>query len=307
MNIKQLRIYMTLCRNNFSVGKTAETLLISPATVSRAISELEAEFGVDFFLRRTRQLQITDTGILFMRDAERILHKYALMEKDFCHNDNTSSIRIGVSSLFGSTLLPDCLRKFSSQCPSVPIHARLYCPSEIEDYLQRGDVDLAIVDGVPANSEFSCIPFNHTSLVAVASPDYPVPYNSVTIAELLTYPLLVNEPDCGARLVLDNTLERMNLHLDPLWESNNTLILIDAAAKGIGVSIVIRELAEPAIITGKVRTVEISDVNLSNVTTILHNRSTILTQPMESFISIITEASIASHSARSSIDSTTLR
>ena len=61
MEIDELRYFLAVSKFE-NVNRAAEHIHISPGSLSKAISRLEKELGVDLFTRVGRGLQITNEG-----------------------------------------------------------------------------------------------------------------------------------------------------------------------------------------------------------------------------------------------------
>lgn len=75
MTIQQIQYFITVCKyKNFT--KAAEKLNISQPGISFAMKELEKECGVALFHRQKNNINITDDGITFLREAEKMMEQY---------------------------------------------------------------------------------------------------------------------------------------------------------------------------------------------------------------------------------------
>lgn len=96
MTITQLRYFSEVCKYN-NISKAAECLCVSQPSVSRAIKELEEEYGVKFLLRHNNKLIMTEEGQIFRKYADKILSVLEEMEKVLKRREtNERIIKIGV-------------------------------------------------------------------------------------------------------------------------------------------------------------------------------------------------------------------
>ena len=73
MTLQQLEYFVSAAHNlNFS--KTAE-MFLSHSLPSQQIRSLEKELKLDLFVRKNNRISLTDSGQVFMREAEQILAK----------------------------------------------------------------------------------------------------------------------------------------------------------------------------------------------------------------------------------------
>ena len=72
MELRILRYFLTIAdEENFS--RAAEILHVTQPTMSRQMTQLEEELGVKLFQRTTRNVVLTEDGMLLRRRAEEIL------------------------------------------------------------------------------------------------------------------------------------------------------------------------------------------------------------------------------------------
>ena len=75
MEIRVLKYFLTVAREE-TITKAAEVLHITQPTLSRQLSQLEKDTGVQLFKRGVRKITLTNEGFLLRRReyAEKLLH-----------------------------------------------------------------------------------------------------------------------------------------------------------------------------------------------------------------------------------------
>lgn len=74
MELQQLR-YFTVAANQLHITRAAEMLHIAQPALTQSIKRLEEELGVELFLRRGRNIILSDTGNLFLKKITPILNQ----------------------------------------------------------------------------------------------------------------------------------------------------------------------------------------------------------------------------------------
>lgn len=112
MKLTQLRYFQAACRCG-GVTAAAELLHISQPSVSAAIRELEAEFGVALLDRKRRGFFLTDAGQVLLEQADSLL-AHADRVEGVMHglSMQTRQLRLGVPPMIGALLLPRLYREF---------------------------------------------------------------------------------------------------------------------------------------------------------------------------------------------------
>ncbi|KUM25515.1 LysR family transcriptional regulator [Mesorhizobium loti] len=130
-----------------SIAKAAEQVNVSPPSISASIAQLEAEFGVQLFVRKhSHALALTAGGRLFLKEAARLLN-----DADALHDiagDIAEKVRgplaIGCLLTFAQIVLPALRRKFENAYPDVRVRQFERNQGQLFEMLQRGEIDAAL-------------------------------------------------------------------------------------------------------------------------------------------------------------------
>ena len=88
MTLRYLKIFLAVADQE-SITKAAEKLYIAQPSVSIAIKELEAYYGVRLFERFNRRIQITEEGRRFESYARYIVQLFDELERSLKNTDET--------------------------------------------------------------------------------------------------------------------------------------------------------------------------------------------------------------------------
>ncbi|PBC08583.1 LysR family transcriptional regulator [Mesorhizobium sp. WSM3859] len=130
-----------------SIAKAAEQVNVSPPSISASIAQLEAEFGVQLFVRKhSHALALTAGGRLFLKEAARLLN-----DADALHDiagDIAEKVRgplaVGCLLTFAQIVLPTLRRKFEEAYPDVRVRQFERNQGQLFEMLQRGEIDAAL-------------------------------------------------------------------------------------------------------------------------------------------------------------------
>lgn len=177
-----------------SIAQAAERLGISSPSISTAISQLEAEFGLQLFIRRhAHGLALTQGGARFLERARALLGQAASLGS--LANEITGSVRgplnVGCLATFAQILLPGLRRSFVDRFPAVEFRQYERDQAEILDGLRAARIDVALSYdlGVPADLEF--LPLMALAPFALLAEDHPLAGEArVTLAALAAHPMV---------------------------------------------------------------------------------------------------------------------
>lgn len=106
MTITQLHYFQKACKLD-NMSRAAEALHVSQPSVSAAIRELEAEFGLELLERRGRGFTLTQNGAAFLAETDRLLSHVDDFEASMSRLAQQSGpLLVGVPPMIGSLILP---------------------------------------------------------------------------------------------------------------------------------------------------------------------------------------------------------
>lgn len=222
-----------------SLSAAARSLGLSPATISRRITSLEEELGVQLLDRTSRSLTATEAGQIFLRRAEAILEDMAQAENAVRHARQAPEGRLRVHSrtLVGIQLIAPLLREFSRLYPDLTVDLHL-SEGTVNLVEQNYDVDIRI--GKLEDSSYVMRKLAAGERVLVGTPDYVASHPPVRVPEdlleghnCLTY-RKAQEPTAWRYLQGDQVHE---LKINGTLHSNNGEVLRRAALSGLGLAL----------------------------------------------------------------------
>lgn len=124
-----------------SFSEAARLLRMTPSTVSKLISRIEARLGIRLVERSTRRLSLTAEGLIYYERSQTLLEELDKVERELSQGAATTGgmVRVNVSVAFGALGLEPLLPEFWRTYPNVVVDLSL--SDEIVDlYLDRTDI-----------------------------------------------------------------------------------------------------------------------------------------------------------------------
>ena len=120
MELRHLRYFIVLAEElNFT--RAAERLHIAQPPLSQQIRSLENELGLQLFDRRTRPLQLTPAGQVFLEEAHQVFTQVeqAIVSAQRASRGQIGRLTVGINTSIANSVLPDILRAFGTRFPDV--------------------------------------------------------------------------------------------------------------------------------------------------------------------------------------------
>lgn len=150
MELRQLQYFVKVARKQH-VTQAAEELHVAQSAVSRQIRQLEEELGVQLFVQKGRNLQITAVGKLFLSRIEAVLTdlERAVNEIHEYLDPEHGEIRVGFPHSLGIYLLPTVIAHFRKNHPKVKFRLRQGTYNSLIRDVMKGEIDLAFISPFP--------------------------------------------------------------------------------------------------------------------------------------------------------------
>jgi DNA-binding transcriptional LysR family regulator len=160
-----------------SFSKAAERLNIAKSVVSRRVSKLEAEFGVQLLQRTTRTLSLTDQGRQFYERAVHILADLEEAEQSIvdASAELRGSLKLAAPLSFGLHHLTTAITEFMQEHAGVELQLDL---NDREINLVEEGFDMAVRIGELRDSTMLARRLGSARLVTCASPGYLAQYGT---------------------------------------------------------------------------------------------------------------------------------
>jgi len=166
MNTRQLQYAIELSQSlNFS--QTAEQLGISQPALSKQISSLEKELGIELFDRSFNPIKLTPAGEHFFREAQELLYRedQLLRSMESFKNGKSGRLTIGISPFRCLYLIPNIAKKVKERFPGVEITLHEIGSDTLRKEASEGKYDFAIVNLPVDDSVLDVIPIEPDTLV----------------------------------------------------------------------------------------------------------------------------------------------
>ena len=187
--------YLIAVADAGSVALAAERLHVSSPSISTAISQLEADFGLQLFIRRHAQgLSLTEGGRRFVETARTILAAAADLNDRAAELTGTVSgpLSVGCLLTFAQVLLPRLRRSFADAHPQVEFRQSEDDHAALIDALRHARIDAALSYDMQVPADLAFVPLLSLPPYALLAEDHPLANReAVTPGDLVAYPMVL--------------------------------------------------------------------------------------------------------------------
>lgn len=158
MNSKQIESFLCVAES-LNISTSAQKLFASPSTISRQLSLLEEELGMQLFLRGNNYLHLTPSGMTMYQTFKEIYKLYTkkLTEAQILNQGYDGFLRIGLYDFMRIEIFfEDFIKKFLEKYPNIRLEYECIPNGEIDLYVADRSYDLVFMHSfeVVENADF---------------------------------------------------------------------------------------------------------------------------------------------------------
>ncbi|SFR05027.1 LysR family transcriptional regulator [Poseidonocella sedimentorum] len=222
------------------LARAADQLNITQSALSHQVKGLEAQAGVELFVRRSKPLRLSAAGLRLLRAAEKILPEVEALQAEFSglRDGRSGRLHIAIECHACFEWLFPVLEAFRKLWPDVDVDIRPGLAFDAMPALQKEEVDL-VVSSDP--EDLSGVGFHHLfdyAPVFVAAKAHPLAGKPFVEAEdfrgqtLITYPVERTRLDVFSQLLMPAKVEPAAVRQAELTA---VILLLVASNRGVAV------------------------------------------------------------------------
>ena len=154
-----------------SFAAVAKNLGASPSTISKAMSRLEGDLGIQLFYRNTRRLTLTQGGHVYAETVRKVTDELSACEHNIKHvNDEAQGhLKISLPVSYGRLYVRPWMKKFHELYPDITFE--LTYSDHYVDLIEQG-IDVCIRSGTIQDNRLTARKLSPIDFVTCASPEY---------------------------------------------------------------------------------------------------------------------------------------
>ncbi|MCP5364499.1 MAG: LysR family transcriptional regulator [Hyphomicrobiales bacterium] len=222
-----------------SLSRAADRMRVAQPALSRQMRLLEAELGVSLFARHRRGMSLTPAGEELhsrllgpLRQVEMVIEDIRSLSKEVAGN-----IAIGVPPTVGLVLAGSLAKRVVNQAPNVSLRVVEGYAAHLVDWLQRGEIDVAILYGPASDLQLKAEELLIEDICLIGSADSDLsPDTSVPFTELAALPLILPSRPNGLRVVADSAAAKAKMRLNVRFQVDSFVLMKELVESGLGYS-----------------------------------------------------------------------
>ncbi|WP_367566148.1 LysR family transcriptional regulator [Lacrimispora sp.] len=230
-----------------SITKAANKLYISQPALSKYISRLEEELGVQLFDRTLQPLVLTYAGEQYLTHLKSILMEIDNMKKKFrdLSNQFYGRLRVGFPNERAVNMLPEILPRFKHLFPGIQVEVMTAPGDQLVQSLRDGELEFFFLPMWEEQKDLEQVEILREELVLVTEKGYLDQSYLLDVENKIfdwdrigELPLLTLKEGHSLRKSVEVLLRNKNIRPNIVLETNSNMLTCRLAAKGVGVAVV---------------------------------------------------------------------
>jgi LysR family cys regulon transcriptional activator len=250
MNLQQLRYVAEVAQRNLNVSEAARALHTSQSGVSRQISLLEEELGLDVFVRQGKRLvAVTRPGEEVVAIARRMLRDVSALRQvgeEYAVGER-GRLTIATTHTQARYVLPRILPEFMRAHPEVKVELHQGSPTQCCEYVLSGEADLAIAtEAIDEYDLLVSLPCYEWNRCLITPPGHPLLDEApLTLAAIAEWPLITYDFAFTGGSTVNRAFAAQSLSPNVMLSAIDADIIKTYVALGLGVGIVAQMAYDP--------------------------------------------------------------
>ncbi|MBS6644391.1 MAG: LysR family transcriptional regulator [Clostridiaceae bacterium] len=232
MDEKDIELLLVLDRER-NITHAAEKLFISQSSLTRRIQALEKELNTLLVISSNRGTTFTYQGERLLTHCKALNMQFQNMRNEIQTNTKVISgtLRIGVSHMFATQVLPELLKNYLTDHPQIELSIAVDRSKNILNYFEEGDYSIAIIRGNHST--------NHQTTLLTSDPVCLAYHKKVGFDLLRNIPYLEYRTRSSLQYQISHWLAENDLiDLNTVISTSRMDILLAFVKAGIGWSII---------------------------------------------------------------------
>jgi DNA-binding transcriptional LysR family regulator len=236
VELRQLEYFAAVARHRHFT-RAADELYVTQSALSQQVRRLEAELGIELFVRGSRGVELTPAGADLLRRAEAILAEAARARSEM---DEHAGARRGLVRVAATAAdwprLPEALVGFHHAHPGIRVALRHGSAREVAELAATGSADLAVAAlGDDASGDTLA---DEPLRLALPPGDPLAGAGEVALWDLRDRPFILAERGTALRATVTAACEAAGFGPVPPFEVSDPRTIRVLVAAGLGVAVV---------------------------------------------------------------------
>ncbi len=277
-----------------SFSRGARLNEMSQSAASQQIQELERHWGVTLIDRRTRPLQLTEPGKLYLEYCRDVLRRREEFIADLDRHKKRSigTVRIAAIYSVGLSEMSHIEARFHERFPEGVLEVSYLRPEKVFEVVREEMADLGLLSYAETRRDMITLPWREEEMVVVVAPGHRLANRTEAVAaDLEGEEFIAFDEDLPIRSNIDRYLREKHVRVEIVLHFDNLQMIKEAVAHGEGISILPERVMREELSQGRLVAVRLNPAELFRPVRIIHRRRKVFSKVAAGLMEILQERS----------------
>ncbi|WP_417642429.1 putrescine utilization regulator PtrR [Enterobacter kobei] len=289
MDLTQLEMFNAVARTG-SITQAAQHVHRVPSNLTTRIRQLEADLGVDLFIRENQRLRLSPAGHSFLHYSQQILALVDEARSVVAGDEPQGLFSLGALESTAAVRIPVTLADYNQRYPRIQFDLATGPSGTMIDGVIDGRLSAAFVDGPVMHPGLEGIPVYREEMMLVAPAGHPPVTRAAEVNGVSIYAFRAN---CSYRRHFESWFQADHATPGRIHEMESYHGMLACVIAGAGLALMPRSMLESMPGHHQVSAWPLAE-NWRWLTTWLVWRRGAKTRPLEAFIDLLSERDTAS-------------
>jgi DNA-binding transcriptional LysR family regulator len=240
MELAQLLMFKEVAEAG-TINAAAQRLHRVPSNLTTRLKQLEAELGVELFIREKMRLRLSSAGWTFLDYAKRILELSEEARLSIASKEPRGPLPLGALESTAAVRIPPVLARFHRRFPQVALDLSTGPSGQLIDEVIEGRLVGAFVDGPVSHPQLEGVPVFDEQLVLI-SPANHAPIRRAS--EVNGSSIYAFRSNCSYRRMFEKWFHDDNAAPGRIFELESYHGMLACVSAGAGLALLPRSMLE---------------------------------------------------------------
>lgn len=285
--LSQINTFITIVKEK-SFTQAAKKMFVSPAAISRKISNLEEELGTDLFQKNYKKAELTYAGSSYYNSCLEIVDKVedATQAIELIKKTSKGNLSITCATAFGEKFIQPHLGEFIKRYPHINLSIEF---NERVPSFKEENVDIIIGMSIPIEEDAIQRTIQKTSYLFCASPEFQNKHKIQSIEDLNDKPYVTHSIRYKDHIISFKNGEQ--LQIGPKVRVNSSESMASFVEQGMGFGMILEYVANEKIKKGSLIEI-LPEYRIEKPIFIQYEKRRFVAPKVQSFIDFFTEKKV---------------
>ena len=297
IDMRELEAFFYVVKEG-SFSKAAQTLFLTQPTISAHVASLERKLKVQLLVRTTKEVCLSDAGMLLYGYAEKILklREEAVRAVDSFVKEMRGTVRVAASTIPAQYYLPKLIQGFRADYPDVSFGLETLDSAEVAEQVAARKADVGFTGTMIPASKCVYEVFAEDRLVVI-TPNRPryrsYQHTGFPVRQLMHETFISREKGSGTRIETESFLREMGVDVDKITtavEVRSTESIKQMVSEGLGISMISQSACQDYCQFQKILAFNFDNVSLRRKLYLVRHKNSLLSPVAQAFYDYVLQA-----------------